>query len=199
MSEKRSDEVLAFIKDYIQAEKVAPSVREICDGVGIRSTSTVHRYLHRLENEGRIRMVTGKNRAIVITDSSEDDPEAQGIPLVGTVAAGIPITAIENVTDYVEFYPAKTYDGKLFALRIRGESMINLGILDGDIVIVEQTNYAENGDVVVALVDHSEATVKTFFKEDGHYRLQPENDEMEPIIVNEVEILGKVVSLIRYF
>ncbi|MBR3628912.1 MAG: repressor LexA, partial [Oscillospiraceae bacterium] len=146
-----------------------------------------------------IRMVTGKNRAIVITDGSEDDPEAQGIPLVGTVAAGIPITAIENVTDYVDFYPSGTYDGKLFALRIRGESMINIGILDGDIVIVEQTNYAENGDVVVALVDRSEATVKTFFKEDGHYRLQPENDEMDPIIVDEVEILGKVVSLIRYF
>ena len=198
MSEKRSDEVFDFIKEYIQEEKVAPSVREICDGVGIRSTSTVHRYLHRLESEGRIRMAAGKNRAIVLLDS-EEDAEEQGIPLVGTVAAGIPITAVENITDFVEFFPDKSYDGKLFALRVRGESMINIGILDGDIVIVEQTNYAENGDVVVALVDRSEATVKTFYKENGHYRLQPENDDMDPIIVNDCEILGKVVSLIRYF
>ena len=198
MSEKRSDEVFDFIKEYIQEEKVAPSVHEICDGVGIRSTSTVHRYLHRLESEGRIRMAAGKNRAIVLLDS-EEDAEEQGIPLVGTVAAGIPITAVENITDFVEFFPDKSYDGKLFALRVRGESMINIGILDGDIVIVEQTNYAENGDVVVALVDRSEATVKTFYKENGHYRLQPENDDMDPIIVNDCEILGKVVSLIRYF
>ncbi|MBP0972938.1 MAG: transcriptional repressor LexA [Oscillospiraceae bacterium] len=198
MSEKRSDEVFDFIKEYIQEEKVAPSVREICDGVGIRSTSTVHRYLHRLESEGRIRMAAGKNRAIVLLDS-EEDAEEQGIPLVGTVAAGIPITAVENITDFVEFFPDKSYDGKLFALRVRGESMINIGILDGDIVIVEQTSYAENGDVVVALVDRCEATVKTFYKENGHYRLQPENDDMDPIIVNDCEILGKVVSLIRYF
>ena len=198
MSEKRSDEVFDFIKEYIQEEKVAPSVREICDGVGIRSTSTVHRYLHRLESEGRIRMAAGKNRAIVLLDS-EEDAEEQGIPLVGTVAAGIPITAVENITDFVEFFPDKSYDGKLFALRVRGESMINIGILDGDIVIVEQTIYAENGDVVVALVDRCEATVKTFYKENGHYRLQPENDDMDPIIVNDCEILGKVVSLIRYF
>ena len=199
MSEQRADEVLEFIKDYIQSELMAPSVREICDGVGIRSTSTVHRYLHRLEKEGRIRMATGKNRAIIITDGSEDELPSQGIPLVGTVAAGIPITAVENITDYVEFDPPKSYDGQLFALRVRGESMINIGILDGDIVIVEQTPVAENGEVVVALVDRSEATVKTFYKEDGHYRLQPENDDMDPIIVDDVEILGRVVSLIRYF
>ena len=118
---------------------------------------------------------------------------------MGTVAAGIPITAVENITDYVEFAPSKSYDGQLFALRVRGESMINIGILDGDIVIVEQTPVAENGEVVVALVDRSEATVKTFYKEDGHYRLQPENDDMDAIIVDDVEILGRVVSLIRYF
>ena len=129
----------------------------------------------------------------------DEDSGEQGIPLVGTVAAGIPITAIENITDHVEFIPSKHYDGKLFALKIRGESMINIGIFDGDIVVVEQTDYAENGDVVVALVDRCEATVKTFYKEDGHYRLQPENDTMDPIIVDEVEILGRVVSLIRYF
>lgn len=196
MSTQRADEILEFIKNYIRSENMAPSVREICEGVGIRSTSTVHRYLHRLEDEGRLRMADGKNRAIVLADDMEEE---QGIPLVGTVAAGVPITAIENITDYIAFEPLKAYENPLFALRVRGESMINAGIFDGDIVIVEQTNYAENGDIVVALVDRSEATVKTFYKEEGHYRLQPENDFMDPIIVREVEILGKVVSLIRYF
>ena len=195
MSEQRADEILAFIRDYIESENIAPSVREICSGCGIQSTSTVHRYLHRLEVEGRIRMTEGKNRAIVLTESDA----AQGIPLVGTVAAGTPITAIENITDYVDFDPQRHYDGALFALRVRGDSMINIGIFDGDIVIVEQTPVAENGEVVVALVDGCEATVKTFYKEDGHFRLQPENDEMQPIIVKDVAILGKVVSLIRYF
>lgn len=197
MGTQRADEILEFIKEFIHEENMAPSVREICDGVGIRSTSTVHRYLHKLEEEGRIHMADGKNRAIVVTDDSMDKND--GIPLVGTVAAGVPITAIENITDYIAFEPLKNYENQLFALRVRGESMINAGIFEGDIVIVEQTNYAENGEIVVAMVDHSEATVKTFYKEDGHYRLQPENDFMEPIIVREVEILGKVVSLIRYF
>ncbi len=197
MSVQRSEEIMEFIKDYIKREMIAPSVREICDGVGIRSTSTVHRYLHRLMEEGKIYMADGKNRAIIVTDGSEDDQ--QGIPLVGTVAAGIPITAVENITDYINFDQFKKYDNPLFALRVRGESMVNVGIVDGDIVIVEQTPYAENGDIVVAMVDRSDATVKTFYKENGHYRLQPENDYMEPIIVKEVDILGKVVSLIRYF
>ncbi len=198
MSEQRADEILEFIKSYIRMENMAPSVREICEGVGIASTSTVHRYLHRLEREGRIHMADGKNRAIVVTDAEHDD-DTPGIPLVGTVAAGVPITAIENITDYIAFEPLKAYENQLFALRVRGESMINAGIFDGDIVIVEQTPYAENGDIVVALVDRCEATVKTFFKENGHYRLQPENDEMDPIIADDVEILGRVVSLIRYF
>lgn len=195
-SAQRAEEILSFIKDYIDREAMAPSVREICDGVGIRSTSTVHRYLHRLESEGRIRMALGKNRAIVVTDEEED---FRGVPLVGTVAAGTPITAIENIEEYLPVDMADSYEGQLFALRVKGESMINIGILDGDIVIVEQTPVASNGEVVVALVDRCEATVKTFYKEHGHYRLQPENDEMDPIIVNEVEILGRVVSLIRYF
>ncbi len=198
MSAQRADEILEFIKSFIQSENMAPSVREICEGIGIRSTSTVHRYLHRLDSEGRIHMADGKNRAIVVTDGSSD-PAETGIPLVGTVAAGTPITAVENITDYISFKPLKSYDSPLFALRVRGESMINAGIFDGDIVIVEQTPCAENGDIVVAMVDHSEATVKTFFKEKGHYRLQPENDFMDPIIVDEVDILGKVVSLIRYY
>ena len=195
-SAQRADEILEYIRDYIENENIAPSVREICEGCSIRSTSTVHRYLHRLETEGRIRMTEGKNRAIVLTEGGGDDG---AIPLVGTVAAGVPITAIENITDYVAFSPDRHYDGKLFALRVRGESMINIGILDGDIVVVEQTPVAENGDIVVALVDGCEATVKTFYKEKGRFRLQPENDDMEPIIVDDVAILGRVVSLIRYF
>ena len=195
MGAQRADEIYHFIRDYIETETIAPSVREICDGCNIRSTSTVHRYLHKLESDGRIRMGTGKNRAIILNETGE----TEGIPLVGVVAAGTPITAIQNITDYVDFDPQRHYDGELFALRIQGESMINLGILDGDIVIVEQTPVAENGEVVVALVDGCEATVKTFYKENGHYRLQPENDDMEPIIVDEVTILGRVVSLIRYF
>ena len=193
---ERAEQILEFIRCYIRDEGIAPSVREICDSLKISSTSTVHRYLHRLAEEGRIVLHEGKNRAIIVTEDSE---EPAGIPLIGTVAAGIPITAIQNVTDYVDFEPHGSYDGKLFALRIQGESMIDIGIMDGDIVIVEQTPVAENGDVVVAMVDHDEATVKTFFKEDGHFRLQPENAEMEPIIVEEVENLGRVVSLIRYF
>ncbi|MBQ8928140.1 MAG: transcriptional repressor LexA [Oscillospiraceae bacterium] len=195
MREDRAEEIYEFVRDYIRTEGLAPTVREICDGLQLRSTSTVHRYLRLLDARGRIRMLPGKNRAIFLLE--ENEPE--GIPLVGTVAAGTPITAIENITDYIPFDPGAGDDRTLFALRVRGESMINIGILDGDIVVVEQTPYAENGEIVVALVDRSEATVKTFYKEDGHYRLQPENDEMDPIIVDEVEILGRVVSLIRYF
>lgn len=197
MNKQKAEDIMEYLRSYIRTENMAPTVREICQGVGIRSTSTVHDYLHRLAQEGRIRMLEGKNRAILLTENEEED--LPGIPLAGTVAAGIPITAVENISEYIRFQPSKSYANPLFALRVRGDSMINRSILDGDIVIVEQTPYAENGDVVVALVDGCEATVKTFYKENGHYRLQPENDEMEPIIVNEVEILGRVVNLIRDF
>lgn len=200
MKEEKSNLIFEFIRDFIETENMSPTVREICDGVGYSSTSTVHHYLKKLQAEGRISMSNGKNRSIIITDEALAEPE--GIPLLGKVAAGLPITAEQNITDYVDFIPAKNYSGELFALRVQGESMINIGIMDGDIVIVEQTPVAENGEVVVAMVDGpagSEATVKTFYKENGHFRLQPENDDMQPIIVNEVDVLGKVVSLIRYF
>ncbi len=134
-----------------------------------------------------------QNRAIRLHGKS-----AVNVPLIGTVTAGQPITAIENITDYLSYVPERHYSGELFALRVRGESMINAGILDDDIVVVEQCDVAENGEIVVVLVDGEEATVKRFYKENGGYRLQPENDTMEPIFVQEAAILGKVVALIRY-
>ena len=147
-----------------------------------------------LVDEGLLDKMDGSNRAIRLHGHS-----AQNVPLVGTVTAGVPITAIENITEYISYVPNKHHEGQLFALKVRGESMIDAGILDGDIVRVKRMNYAENGDIVVAFIDREEATVKRFFKEKGHYRLQPENTTMEPIIVNEVEVLGKVIGLKRYY
>lgn len=184
--------VFDFIKQRVE-EGYPPTVREICAQFGFKSTSTAHRYINSLTEKGFLEKGSKQNRAIKLTGSS-----GMKIPLVGTVTAGVPITAIEYVSEYINFQPAKNYANPLFALRVRGESMINAAILDGDIVVVEQTPVAENGEIVVALVDGEDATVKTFYKEDGHFRLQPENDTMSPIIVDEVAILGKVVGLIRY-
>ncbi|MFA5658710.1 MAG: transcriptional repressor LexA, partial [Oscillospiraceae bacterium] len=146
-----------------------------------------------LVEHGLIEKENNRNRAIRLAGRS-----ATRVPLMGTVAAGQPITAVEDITDYISFHEDRHYANPLFALKIRGESMIEAGILNGDIVIVEQTRYARNGEIIVALVDGDEATVKTFYKEKGHYRLQPENEAMEPIIVDEVLILGKVVAVLRY-
>lgn len=184
--------VFDFIKQRVE-EGYPPTVREICAQFGFKSTSTAHRYINSLTEKGFLEKGSKQNRAIKLTGSS-----GMKIPLVGTVTAGVPITAIEYVSEYINFQPAKNYANPLFALKVRGESMINAAILDGDIVVVEQTPVAENGEIVVALVDGEDATVKTFYKEDGHFRLQPENDTMSPIIVDEVAILGKVVGLIRY-
>lgn len=173
---------------------VPPSVREICKALNIKSTSTVHRYIELLKDEGYIEKEENKNRSIKLSGA-----EFKSVPVIGTVAAGMPITAIEDITDYISFKPNRNYDNELFALKIKGESMINIGILDGDTVIVEKTSYAENGDIVIALTDDCEATCKTFYKEKGFYRLQPENDTMDPIILDSVQILGKVVALTRYF
>lgn len=175
-------------------EGYPPTVREICAELGIRSTSTVHRYINLLAEDGYLEKMDNQNRAIRIKGKS-----TVTVPLIGTVTAGMPITAIENITDYLPYMPKRHFDGQLFALKIRGESMINAGIFDGDIVIVEQRQTAENGDIIVALVNDEEATVKRFYKENGGYRLQPENDAMEPILVSEVAVLGKVVGLLRYF
>lgn len=184
--------VFEFIKDRIE-EGYPPTVREICEEFGFKSTSTAHRYINNLTAKGLLEKGNNQNRAIRLTGGN-----GMKIPLVGTVTAGIPITAIEEITDYISFQPARHYSNPLFALKVRGESMINAAILDGDMVVIEQTPYAENGDIVCALVDNESATIKTFYKEDGHYRLQPENDTMDPIIVDEVSILGKVVGVVRY-
>lgn len=184
--------VFEFIKDRIE-EGYPPTVREICAEFGFKSTSTAHRYINNLTAKGLLEKGNNQNRAIRLTGGN-----GMTIPLVGTVTAGIPITAIEEITDYISFQPARHYSNPLFALKVRGESMINAAILDGDMVVIEQTPYAENGDIVCALVDNESATIKTFYKEDGHYRLQPENDTMDPIIVDEVSILGKVVGVVRY-
>lgn len=184
--------VFEFIKDRIE-EGYPPTVREICAEFGFKSTSTAHRYINNLTAKGLLEKENNQNRAIRLTGGN-----GMKIPLVGTVTAGIPITAIEEITDYISFQPARHYSNPLFALKVRGESMINAAILDGDVVVIEQTPYAENGDIVCALVDNESATIKTFYKEDGHYRLQPENDTMDPIIVDEVSILGKVVGVVRY-
>lgn len=188
-NEKR---VLDFISKRIE-DGYAPTVREICAALGFRSTSTAHRYIASLTAKGLIEKGDNQNRAIRLAGKG-----ASRVPLVGKVTAGQPITAVQDITDYVSFQPPKSYPGELFALRVSGESMIKAAILDGDIVIVEKTDYAENGEIVVAMVGDSDATVKRFYKEKGHYRLQPENDTMEPIIADEVSIIGKVVAVMRY-
>ena len=186
-------EVFNFIKKCL-GEGYSPSVREIMDYMGFKSTSTAHRYIEVLCNEGLIEKKNNLNRTLRLPNSG-----SASVPIIVTVTAGQPITAIEDITGYVGFETTRCDPSELFALTIRGESMINAGILDGDIVIVQRCSYAENGDIVVAFIDRSDATVKRFYKENGHFRLQPENDTMEPIIVDEVEILGKVIGLKRYY
>lgn len=193
MLNEKATAIYEFIRNSIDSG-YPPTVREICDALGIKSTSTVHKYINLLVDEGYLEKSDNHNRAIKLSGKS-----GISVPLVGNVAAGQPIFAIENITEYINFNTEKTYSNPLFALKVKGDSMINAGIFTDDIIIAEQTSYAENGDLVVALVDDEGATVKTFYKENGHYRLQPENDNMSPIISGNVKIMGKVVALIRYF
>ena len=193
MLNEKAKAIYEYIKERT-SDGIPPTVREICKELNLKSTSTAHRYINILVEEGLLEKSGKLNRAIKLSGKG-----ATRVPLMGTVTAGQPITAIEDITDYINFQEEQNYQYPLFALKIRGESMINAGIFDGDIVVVEQTPTASNGTIVIALVDDSDATCKTFYKENGHYRLQPENDTMEPIIVNEVKILGRVVALIRYF
>ncbi|SQC55707.1 LexA repressor [Listeria newyorkensis] len=197
---KRQQDIYDFIKSEVKDKGYPPSVREIGEAVGLASSSTVHGHLARLEGKGLIRRDPTKPRAIEIL-SLEDDiaaPNVINIPIIGKVTAGIPITAVENIDEY---FPLPEYmangETEIFMLEIDGESMINAGILNGDKVIVRQQNSANNGEIVVAMTDDNEATCKRFFRESSHFRLQPENDALEPILLRNVTILGKVIGLYR--
>lgn len=193
MMNDKAQMVYECIKDRCQ-NGFPPTVREICQELGFKSTSTAHRYIKILEEQGLLEKGPKKNRAVRLIGS-----DSMLIPVVGTVTAGEPILAIENITGYVSWINDRNYSNPLFALKIRGESMIKVGINDGDVVVVEQIPVAENGEIVVAMTEDNEATVKRFYKEDGRYRLQPENDFMEPMYFDEISILGIVRSLIRYY
>lgn len=222
---RKQQQILDFMKQEILTRGFPPSVREICSAVGLKSTSSVHAHLEALEKKGYIRKDATKPRAIEILDSdfnrerlqryySESDSssktsdqsftgssEYQNVPLIGNVAAGQPLLAVERTEAYIPVPVSKLPNAQTFFLRVRGESMVNAGILDGDLVLVKQTPTAYNGDMIVALVDDS-ATVKTFYKENGFIRLQPENDNMDPIIVTAdeyFEVLGQVIGVMRFF
>ena len=200
-------EILEFIKEQQIKKGFPPSVREICEAVGLKSTATIHARLKKLETHGKIVRDSTKNRSIKIVESETDIPQSNfsesfderylEIPVVGKVAAGVPITAVEYITDTFALPMEFAKNKDLFMLKVSGESMINAAILDGDLIIVQKQSTAMNGDIVVALIDNENATVKTFYKEKDYIRLQPENDTMEPIIVKDVIILGKVVGVFR--
>ncbi len=192
---KTQQKVFEFIKKSIDENGVAPSVREICEAVGVKSTSTAQYHINCLVEAGYLeRGDANKKRSLTISGRRT---RPNYVPLVGTVTAGQPILAVESIEDYIPV-PVHGGDRELFALRVKGDSMINAQIADGDLVIVQRTPVAENGEIVVALID-DEATVKRFYKENGHFRLQPENESFEPIIVDELTVLGKVIALIRNY
>ncbi len=204
---EREQRILEFMKEEIRTKGYPPTVREICAALGIRSTSTAHKDIASLVKQGYLRKDPSKPRALMIVETEEEPPaflpeereDIVDIPVVGRVAAGTPVLAEQNIEDTFPV-PARYAIGTNFMLRVRGESMINAGIMDGDLILVQQQHTAHNGEIVVAMIDgfESEATVKTFYKEDGHFRLQPENDTMSPIIVDDVTILGKVKGVFRY-
>ncbi len=187
--------ILDFIKSQLKQRGFPPTVREICAEIGLTSTATVQARLKKLEDNGLIVREGNKNRSIKIVGAENNSYTS--VPLYGKITAGMPITAVEDIG---ESFPVPDYvakDKELFMLRIEGESMINAAILDGDMILVQKQATADNGDIVAALINGEDATVKTFYKEDGHFRLQPENPTMEPIITNDVEILGKVIGVFR--
>lgn len=195
----KQSEIYEFLKTYTESKGYPPSVREICEAVSLRSTSTVHGHLKRLEKKGMIRRDPSKPRALEIAELSSPKKEMINIPIVGKITAGSPILATENIEDtfplpldYIK------HDRELFMLRVSGESMVNVGIRDNDLAIIESAQSAINGDIVVALIEDS-ATIKRFYKEKDHIRLQPENDTMDPILVDDCKILGKLVGIFRSF
>lgn len=198
---KRQEEILNFIKEYIVSHGYPPTIREICKAMDVSSPATVHAHLNNLEAKGFIKKEDTKNRAIELLVPNEydiKDPEVIEVPLLGKITAGSPIEAIEQPN---EFFSLPAYliprNKEVFTLLVSGTSMINAGILDGDIVIVEKRNTARNGEIVVAMTNENEVTLKTFYKENGYFRLQPENDTMDPIILDNVFILGKAIGLYR--
>ena len=195
---EKQKEILEYIKETILGKGYPPSVREICEAVHLKSTSSVHSHLETLERNGYIRRDPTKPRTIEILDDefALTRREVVNVPVVGTVAAGMPILASENIEDYIPIPVEMLPNKEVFMLKVKGDSMIEAGIYNNDKVIVAKQPTAENGDKVVALLDDS-ATVKTFYKEKGHFRLQPENSSMDPIIVDDVQILGKVIGLFR--
>lgn len=199
LTQKEID-IYKFIKECIERDGYAPSVRDICRALNIRSTSTVHGYLHRLDEKGYLQMSSRKSRAMRIEPTEEETSEqTRRVPILGRVTAGAPILAIENYDGYVDF-PTVMARGRsnLFALRVMGESMIEAGILNGDIVIVESLQHADDGDIVVAMIE-DEATVKRFYRDNGRIRLQPANSAMKPIYAPEVTVLGKVIANFRFY
>ncbi len=201
----KQKKIVDFVNRFLIEKGFPPSVREICQAVGFKSTSTVHAYLKKLEEEGTILKDATKPRALKVLDESGknlegyiSDQEIDNIPVIGKITAGTPILAVENVEETFPIPVQYLENSTSFMLKVRGDSMINAGILDGDYILVKQQNTANNGDMVVALIE-DEATVKTFYKEKGYYRLQPENPAYEPIIVQDLSILGKVIGLFRKY
>jgi repressor LexA len=196
----KQKEILEYLKSQILTKGYPPAVREICEAVKLKSTSSVHSHLETLEKNGYIRRDPSKPRAIEIMDDEFNFArrELVSVPIVGTITAGQPILAVENIEGYFPVPAEYMPNEETFMLKVKGQSMINAGIFDGDKILVQKQSAASNGEIVVALIDDS-VTVKTFYKEKGYYRLQPENDTMDPIIVNELNILGKVIGLFRLF
>ncbi len=196
----KQKEILEYLKSQIISRGYPPAVREICEAVKLKSTSSVHSHLETLEKNGYIRRDPSKPRAIEIMDDifNLTRRETVNVPIVGTITAGQPILAVENIEGYFPIPTEYMPNEETFMLKVKGESMINAGIFDGDKILVKKQPTASNGEIVVALIDDS-VTVKTFYKENGYYRLQPENDSMDPIIVPELNILGKVIGLFRIF
>lgn len=198
MSQELLSKIKNFIENFVDENGFAPSIRDICEALSIKSTATAYKYVQKLSELGEINKVSNKTRAIQINPSSRiNKKDFQKIPLVGKIAAGIPITAIENIEE-TYLIPTKLFERDAFMLTVQGTSMIEAGIFDGDTVVVQQTDIAENGEIVAAMIDDS-ATVKRFYKEKDFFRLHPENETMDDIIVKECKIIGKVIGLIRKY
>lgn len=202
----KEEQLLEFIKNYQNDNGFPPTIREMCKAIKVSSTSTIFYYLNKLENSNKIKKNPNKNRALEIVNNqscnistiAENNSNLTKIPVLGTVTCGEPILAVQTNEEYFMVSPTLFKGDDLFMLTAKGDSMINAGIYDGDKIVLKQQSYAENGEIVAALIEDS-ATIKRFFKENGHYRLQPENDTMSPIIVDDVQIIGKVVGLVRKF